>query len=223
MENIYNWVKNIVFFLVLITIINNLVGSSKYKKYINLISGMILIILVLNPLFDLFDIDEKIDYNIEKNTFISESKSGFQGISPRMTDPETIDKINQIEEIQMTSILEKYKVEVKNKTAQLLEDENLFIVEFDVVINEDEASGYLGEIKQMDLVASYTVNNEDTTIEPIKKIEINKVEIGDNVNTEIEENDNNKPILSEKEISIKNLLSDFYNVDPNNINISIEE
>ena len=75
MDGIYSWVKSIVFFLVLTTILDNLVESTSYKKYINLISGMILIILVISPLFDLFDINEKIDYNFEKNSFASDTQN----------------------------------------------------------------------------------------------------------------------------------------------------
>lgn len=38
MNSVYSWVKNIVFFLLIISIVNNLVGDNSYKKYINLVN-----------------------------------------------------------------------------------------------------------------------------------------------------------------------------------------
>ncbi|NMB43141.1 MAG: stage III sporulation protein AF [Clostridiales bacterium] len=203
--SIYDWVKSIVFFLVLISVINNLLGSSSYKKYINLISGMILIILVVSPLLRVFDIDEKIDYYFEKNTFMADS----QDIN---------NDLIKIEQSQMSSIMEEYKKEIKSNAARLLEKEGLYISSFNVKINEDENSRSFGTIEKIDIVAAYTYKEESNLLESIDKVEIDRIEIGQK--NQEENNDNIK--LSETEIYIKNLLSDFYNVDFDNINISIQ-
>lgn len=221
MDGIYSWVKSIVFFLVLTTILDNLVESTSYKKYINLISGMILIILVISPLFDLFDINEKIDYNFEKNSFASDT----QNIN---------NDLIKMEEAQLSAILEEYKKEIEDKTRGLLEKENLFISYFQIEINEDGESDLFGEIEKMEIVASYTVENESLVTESIEKVEIDKIEIGTETKTEtdgvngenskINDNNLNEDIdLSDNEIYMKNLLSDFYNIDSDNINISIQE
>ncbi len=203
--SIYDWVKSIVFFLVLISVINNLLGSSSYKKYINLISGMILIILVVSPLLRVFDIDEKIDYYFKKNTFMADS----QDIN---------NDLIKIEQSQMSSIMEEYKKEIKSNAARLLEKEGLYISSFNVKINEDENSRSFGTIEKIDIVAAYTYKEESNLLESIDKVEIDRIEIGQK--NQEENNDNIK--LSETEIYIKNLLSDFYNVDFDNINISIQ-
>ncbi len=205
MESIYNWIKSIVFFLVLISIINNLVGSSAYRKYINLISGMILIILVVNPILRIFDIDKKIDYYFDKNTF--------------MADRQDINNdLIRIEQAQKESIIKEYKIEIKNNAAILLEKEGLYISSFNVEVNEEESGNSFGEIEQINLVAAYTDIDESSLLEPIDKVEIDRVEIG----SKKEDKENYKKELSETEINIKNLLSDFYNVDFDNINISIQ-
>jgi len=205
LEEIYNWVKSIVYFLVLISIINNLIGSSSYKKYINLVSGMILIILVVGPILKIFDIDKKIDYYFDKNTF--------------MVDSQDINNdLIKIEQSQMKSIIEEYKLEIKNNAARLLEKEDLYIASFNVRVNEDESSNSFGQIEEIDIVAAYTYQEESKLIDKIDKVEIEKIEISDDVKEEDELTDN----LSETEIYIKNLLADFYNVDFDNINISIQ-
>ncbi len=208
MNAIYSWVKSIVFFLVLMTIINNLIGKSSYKKYINLISGMILIILVVSPLLNIFNIDEKLDYYFDKNAF--------------MTSAYDINRdLIQMEETQLQVVIEEYKNEIKNKTKLLLEKENLYISEFVVKIDEDNNSDSFGKIEKIDLIASYIVNKESDSLdslEPIEKVEFEKIEIGPKEETyQIPETE-----LSDNEIYIKNLLSDFYNINLDNINISIE-
>ncbi len=75
MNEIYSWVKDIIIFLVLSTIINNLLGKSTFKKYINLITGIILVILVISPLFKLFKLERSLDYFMSTNFFIAESEN----------------------------------------------------------------------------------------------------------------------------------------------------
>lgn len=209
MDFIYSWVKNIVFFLVLITIINNLVGDSSYKKYVNLISGMILMILVISPFLNLFDINENIDYYFSKNTFTNNTEN-------------INNELISMEETKMQLIIDEYKKEIESTTKQLLEKQGLYISKFHVDINENFDDESFGEIEQMDLVASYTENFESEIAEKVEKVEIEKIEIDDERETSEENQENIDSNLSNSEIYLKNLLSDFYNIKLKNINISIE-
>lgn len=209
MNSVYSWIKSIVFFLLIISIVNNLVGDSSYKKYINLVTGMILIILVVSPLTNLFNINEKIDYYFAKNTF--------------EVDTEDINnKLIKIENEQKASIIKEYKNEIEKQTGELLEKEGLYISYFQVIISE-KVEGF-GKIEGIDLLANYTVYEEENVPEPIEKIEIDRIEIGENKDNEgssdirIRETDER---LSSKETHIREFLSDFYNVDANNINVDI--
>lgn len=211
MNSVYSWIKSIVFFLLIISIVNNLVGDSSYKKYINLVTGMILIILVVSPLTNLFNINEKIDYYFAKNTF--------------EVDAEDIsNKLIKIENEQKAGIINEYKNEIKKQTSELLEKESLYMSYFQVIISE-KADAF-GTIEGIDLVASYTVYEEDDVSESIEKIEIEIIEIGESKDNEdssyIRTKETNER-LSSKEANIRKLLSDFYNVDKNNINIDIRE
>lgn len=49
-EAFYSWIKAIVVYLILISLVMNLLPDSHYKKYVRLFSGMILITLVIAPL-----------------------------------------------------------------------------------------------------------------------------------------------------------------------------
>lgn len=50
MEFLYSFVKNICVFTLVITLILNIFPDSKYKKYIKLFAGILLIALVFNPI-----------------------------------------------------------------------------------------------------------------------------------------------------------------------------
>ena len=50
MESVYETIKSIAAYLILVTVLINLVNGSSYKKYVQLVSGMILILIVLLPL-----------------------------------------------------------------------------------------------------------------------------------------------------------------------------
>lgn len=204
MDMIYDWVKNIVFFLFLISIINNLIGESSYRKYVNLVTGMILIILIISPITDLFSINEKIDYYFSKSTFEA--------------DTENINnKFIKIESEQRASIVKKYKKEIEEQTARLLEKKALYISSLEVKISEENDS--FGKIEWMNLIASYTVQEKNNISAPIEKVEIGKIEI--DKDKDLQENLNEDNEYTRDEIYIRDMLSDFYNIDINNINIKI--
>lgn len=74
MAGIYTWVSNITFFLIFITIVNNLLPNKKYERYLKLFAGMILILLVLKPLTSSIRLEDTIAYYFESFTFKSESE-----------------------------------------------------------------------------------------------------------------------------------------------------
>lgn len=207
MNAIYDWVRNIIIFLVLTTIIGNLLGKSSYKKYITLTTGIILVILVVSPLFQLFHLDKTLDYYLSNNLFKAEAEE-YNG---RLLD---------VEETKMTSIIQKYKDIIHEQVEQLLKTKELSISSIDIVVEENEESEDFGSLKTLTIVVSKEIEENKSEKSMIEDILIDKIKIGDKEESEAEEGDNN---LSPEEINVKNLLSDFYNMNPDNINISIQE
>lgn len=62
MEQLYAWVRNITFYMILISVVTNLLPSKKYEKYLHLFLGMVLILLVLQPLTGSLRLEERIAY-----------------------------------------------------------------------------------------------------------------------------------------------------------------
>ena len=60
MQAVYGWVKNIIYFMIFLAVVNNLLADSKYEKYIRFFAGMVLILLVVSPLTGKMRLDEQI-------------------------------------------------------------------------------------------------------------------------------------------------------------------
>jgi stage III sporulation protein AF len=208
---IYSWVKNIVIFLVLTTIVTNLLGKSSYKKYVNLISGIILVILVISPLLKLFQLDKTLDYYFTNNSLLAEAE-------------DINDELVNAEESQKNAIFEEYKTEIGKQVGNLLEKEDLYVNSCEVTVDEDEDSVTYGSILSLSIVAGYTRSDSEETSSEIKDIKIEDIKIGEEEESKEEAGNNSESkTLSPSEINAKNLLSDFYNMNSDNINISIQE
>jgi stage III sporulation protein AF len=57
MNYIYEWVTNIILIILLATILELLLPSSAFQKYVKVVIGLLLIISILNPLIKLFSVD----------------------------------------------------------------------------------------------------------------------------------------------------------------------
>lgn len=64
MEGIFEWVKGIAFYLILLTVVSHLIPGKKYEKYVRLFGGMILIILVIRPITGLIDKEGNFDARV---------------------------------------------------------------------------------------------------------------------------------------------------------------
>ena len=207
MGEIYKWIKDIIIFLVLTTIISNLLGKSNYKKYVNLVAGIILVILVISPLLNLFQLGDTLDYYFSANIFSLEAKN-FNS------------ELLEAEEGQMSEILQEYKEGIKNQVIKILNKQELYLVEIEITIEEDTNSDTFGNLNALRLNASYIRQDIVKESSDIEKVEIDNIKIGSRIKTA---NNADRDTLSPSEINVKNLLSDFYNMNPDNINISIQE
>ena len=205
MEHIYQWIKGIIFFLIFITIISNLLGKSDFKKYIGIITGMILILLVITPLLKLFRLDDKFNFFYDANLFWGKRE-------------ELTNQVGYMEESQNKAIINAYKEEIKGQVGTILKQNDLYIVSLKLDLDEDVGSDTYCYLNGLSLVASYeAIDQKDTAIEPVT---IEKIVVHQKEEKEKEEGKDN--FSSPMEIHIKNILSDFYNMETDNINISIQ-
>ncbi len=204
MDIINNWIKNIVIYMILNAIVMNLLGDKSYKKYVSIVSGMILVLIIISPLMNYMDLEDTLDYYLQANDFAVET-SEFKN------------DLNRMEEAQSDAIFAEYKEKIRLQVDGILQEDKLRMVSFDITIDKDNKSSTFGEILHMDIGAKMekSEEEEDDHRPFVDKIDIVSIRIN-----EQEEKDMANP-PSPMEINIKNKLADFYNIEQVNINISI--
>ena len=162
-EFLKNWVINIVTISILVILLEILIPSGRIKKFVNLVSGFILIIAIINPFIGLFKkrIDLK-ELQLKDSSFI---------------DRDELEKNSRIiEEKQLKQITELYRTKLIVKIEESIKEiKGIAYAKADVIINEDSGSGSFGEIKRV-YVDIKLEEVKDGGIKPVKKVE--KVEIG---------------------------------------------
>ncbi|SHO52562.1 stage III sporulation protein AF [Anaerocolumna xylanovorans] len=212
MHYIYSWVKDIIIFMVLISVMTNLMGKSSYKKYINLISGIILVILVISPFLKVFQLNNTLDYYFTTNSLVAEAGDAL--------DME--EKFSDTQAKQRETIFAQVKEKIKTKVKELLEGEDIEVKSIKITLEEDESSSSYGDLKELDITGVYGKKEKEK--EDKEKVKIDQVVI-DSISIEKEKEDKevSRNFLSPVEIKAKKVLSDFYNLKADNINISIQE
>ncbi len=208
---LYDWMKNIIVFMILTTVILNLLGKSNYRKYVGLITGLILVLLVIRPILTLIGKAEYMDFSLESYESLTEAQD-FEHEIFSMENQSTVD------------ILKEYREVIVKQTDKLIAEKGLEVVSMSIEVEEDKTSVDFGSIHSMSLVARYKTNydmpGKTGEISAVEKVEIGQIVI-EKESEKLEKSQQNG--LSPMEILIKNLLSDFYNIESNNINITIQE
>ena len=60
-QYLYDWIKNISFYLVLVTALLNVLPDSGYKRYIRFFTGILLMLMVMAPILNILGSDGQID------------------------------------------------------------------------------------------------------------------------------------------------------------------
>lgn len=203
MDILYDWIRNIIFYMILNTIVMNLLGNSSYKKYASIASGMILVLLVASPLFQLLKIEERLDFSLQSNEFAIEA-SEFKN------------NILRMEEEQKNQIFQEYSLRIQTQVETIFKEEGVTIDQFLVTFDQDPESEGFGEILSMSIKGSIPSEEpQKKTSISIEKIEIQSITMREDKEKQIKS-------LSPLELNMKIKVSDFYKIPSDNINISIQ-
>lgn len=56
-DYLYEWVRGIAYYMVLVTVIMQMAAAESYRKYIRLFTGIILVLMILAPVMRIFGIN----------------------------------------------------------------------------------------------------------------------------------------------------------------------
>lgn len=133
MEGVYGWVKSIIYYMIFLSVANNLLADSKYEKYVRFFAGMVLILLVVSPLTGGLRLDEQITALFQSITF--------------QNDTEDI-KVDLwgMEERRLSQMIDKYETAVENDVKAMAEAQGLTCVRAQVTIDSRRDSDRYGQV-----------------------------------------------------------------------------
>lgn len=192
MDYFVQWVKNIAIFYVVATLLQNLIPNNKYKRYVKLFLGIVMVVLLVRPLGDIFGIGgnyESILQDKNNQEMAAELKA----------------ELNLVDEERSNIIVGEYTKKICSDIEEYVTSIGAYYIDADVVIDTDGTSESFGNIK------SITVNVSRGSAYQKERISVDEIKIGDG-------EDMNEELLS---VTIKNYLSDFYNLSKRNIYVNI--
>lgn len=138
MEAVYGWVKNIIYYMIFLSVVNNLLADSKYEKYIRFFAGMVLILLVVSPLTGKLRLDEQIS-------------SMFRTISLHNDTSDLKSQLWEMDDRRLQNIMEKYKEAVNQDVAAMAEADGLICVDAGIQIDSDRSSSTYGQVTEIQM------------------------------------------------------------------------
>lgn len=153
---ISSYIKNIAIFIIFISFVGIILPSDKYKNYINIVLGFMLMFILINPFLKHFSKKGVLDFTEIYNEL---------GISTNYVD----DEKERLEKIHGEIIEEAYTLKLKKEVEGILGVENIYLknlkADFDVKT---------GEISKMELYIS-----DEEERKEIQKINIEKISIAE--------------------------------------------
>lgn len=124
MEAVYNWVKNIVIFYILLTAVLHLLPKNSYQKYVRFFGGLLLVVLLLTPLMELIF---KEDYLLNEISY----ESFWQEVDTIRLD------VEGMEEKQQQAYRREYEKAIGADISLMAQEAGLVVHEVTVEITED--------------------------------------------------------------------------------------
>ena len=156
MKVVYEWIRSLVSFMLLMTMIINLLPDKKYEKYLRLFTGVVFLLLFFSPLTDLNGIETKMAGAFERITFRTDAQ---------LLKKEIIDADGE----RMQQMISQYKLLLEQELRAMAETVGAECKQAEVIIESDPDHGSFGQLKQVTMVFYL-----DKDVESEKKRETNR-------------------------------------------------
>ncbi|MFD2658375.1 stage III sporulation protein AF [Gracilibacillus thailandensis] len=202
MEYLSNWILQIIIYMILAMIVDLILPSSTLKQYVKLVVGLLLILIILQPLLSVFNVNvhQMVDQIIPTNSDSSVESEIENGMNQQKSE---------IEQIQAAYVLEEMVVQMENIVEEELQETYNYQIE-DMEV--DWASHPTSEENELERINVQLVATDDDSA----KVEEVHIQIGDSLpqTSESPPNDANE---------IKDFLADQWGVEEEIIHIRWKE
>ena len=195
MDFLYDWVKNLAIFMILISLIRNLLPKSNYEKYVRLFTGMLAVLLVLQPFIKILGMQDSIDDLFSLDIYSQEMDAMKENFLLAGSDFEN-------------SLISNYEEQIRKQILLLLKEEGIEMAQIEFYVCMDEEDERYGSISRMEIYLGKEAERKENTDFP----EIETPTVGTDIETDFfsgyEQIEQEK--LAEK-------LCEYYNLERNQV------
>ncbi|ABR48650.1 Sporulation stage III, protein AF [Alkaliphilus metalliredigens QYMF] len=203
MEMIREWVVTILSVIIFVTFIEILIPNSNYKRYVNVVIGLLVMVIILSPL------NKLIRGDVDMTESMLETSQKIEHLTMEK-------RLDSYEAHQSEMIIGVYEDNLKKQIKMRIEDRmdyRVASIDLDIEVKDQANLGHINEI-------SLTLHSQANEVIENANIELVKVSV------QISEKNNNTQDI--KSISISNEeedvireLSDYYNIAKDNVFVQI--
>lgn len=136
-----SWIMNIVSAIIFVVFVEMVITTEKFKKYVKLVTGLVLMIIIINPIVTLFNKDFSLD-SLTIQSFNSFEQKDIQSKAPQLDD---------MKNAQIAVIFkQKLTEQVRDQILRIQEIED---VKASIVIDENPNSKTFGEIHEIEIIS----------------------------------------------------------------------
>lgn len=136
MEELYIWVESIAGYCIFLAVVLNLIPGKKYEKYIRLFTGMVAILLIMQPLTGRLRLEERLAHLYEALIFQYQSE-------------DLKAEIWEIGEQRLQNMICEYERAAEDDVKIIAEDMGLTVLACQVEIGREEGSKQFGMVERV--------------------------------------------------------------------------
>ena len=164
MSVFYEWVRNIVICLLVISLIYQLLPDSDYKKYMRVCAGLILIVVVMTPVLKLFGADLQLSYFFD-----------FEALKVQLETSSYKDVLLEAEQERIDMVTENYKVQLENEAKAMFENQQVYLEDVSIEIDTDRQSEHFCRVTEvLGTAADKAALKTDKAL--VEKIAVDKIQ-----------------------------------------------
>lgn len=203
------YIKTIVVFLIFMAFAEIIMPNNKFRNYINIILGILMIVTILNPIQMLINKNDMDFSSLIKSKDYEVSKEYLKNKEKYM------DKQNDL-------VIEIYKNNINNSISEALKNDEINVSDVKTEVNGNSFDNTYGSVEEISIKVSIDdfLQSEDGQVQPVI---VNKVKEG-GFGTEIKDENNSEFEVKQRELKrkIEEKLSKIYGLPSEKINVSLE-
>ena len=211
MGALLDYIKNIGYFLILMSLVSNVMPDNSYKKYCRMFCGLILVVLVINPFYEFLNYEGDIKDIFAMTSY--ESKAMELENQIKMSESNTRDRV-----------IDEYEKLIVNELQGSAREEGLYIMEAQVELTEGEDI----QLSGLNLIVTEknisTDEIEDELLEEQEKIgQGTKIKIEDISIGDVKDENVKSYITNPRALSFVRKAAEYLQIDEGIIDIELYE